>query len=191
MKDILFALPFETRSAEFLAFLVSQCDRNQKQSVLQKVITGRRPGFILRRDHVPLQSTLPLPAAVRRVAVAHTGTAVMLLSTGGQCQAATPSPRCSVPCSFLSESSHFCNLLLALLTQPLHAALANPLSWHFRHRLTPSVQFGESQLSISWFILTFFRLYTLHKDQSSYLYKQNWPFLNDSKSISRRLSLSW
>lgn len=132
MKDLLFALPFETRSAEFLTFLVSQCDRNQKQSVLQKVITGRRPGFILRRDHVPLHSALPLPAAVWRAAAAHTEAAAMLLSTGGRCQAALPSPCCSAPCSFLSESSHFCNILLALLTRPMHVPLPNPLSWLFQ-----------------------------------------------------------
>lgn len=173
MKDLLFALPFETRSAEFLTFLVSQCDRNQKQSVLQKVITGRRPGFILRRDHVPLQSALPLPAVVWRAAAAHTGEAVMLLGTGGRCQAVPPSPCCSAPCSFQSESSHFCNILLALLTRPMLVPLLNPSSWFFRHRFTPSIQFGVSQFSISWFILTFFRLYALHKEQSSDLYKQN------------------
>lgn len=62
MKDLLFALPFQTCSAEFLTFLVSQCDRNQKQSVLQQVITGWRPGFTLGRDHVPQQAALPFPA---------------------------------------------------------------------------------------------------------------------------------
>lgn len=52
IKDLLFAIPFQTCSAEFLAFLVSQCDRNQQQSVSQKVVTGTWPSFILQRDNV-------------------------------------------------------------------------------------------------------------------------------------------
>lgn len=52
IKDLLFAIPFQTCSAEFLTFLVSQCDRNQKQPVLQKVITGTWPSFVLQRNDI-------------------------------------------------------------------------------------------------------------------------------------------
>lgn len=134
MKDLLFALPFQTCSAEFLTFLVSQCDRNQKQSVLQQVITGWRPGFILGRDHVPQQAALPFPAvSSERPHGARPGSTNTWLSRAAQLPAWQPSaPRPSAasrpsPATRLSVQSHSGSPVLTLLTQPPFNHSSKPL----------------------------------------------------------------